>query len=642
MAGLSPACTQADASAMNESLVFRRALQCAAGTLIAAIALIAAMGAALDSGHFREPLIRYIASRVARPVTVEGSLEAHVLSFHPRLIAGQVTIGNPPWMPPGFIARIGELSLSIGLPGFGHPLDIEKLEMKAATLHLVRDSSGRSNWQTEPGKNLPMVRSLSMRDAHVELADALRHLTFEGAVSSYDVKKTGAGPPPLRLEGVGQLNGRPVTFEVDADPLAAASRARPYRFTYAESSSATRLTGSGFLSRPFDFDVLDATFDAAGADLKDLYHLTGVTLVNTGSYRLTGNLARRGSNTRFTDLALNSGQSDVRGTVSIETSDGRPSFDAELNSRALRMADIGAQTTGRDAKTPAEPPMLLSKEELNPATMRRGDGVVHFHAQRVEVGRVPLQDLSAKLTLDHGILVLSPLSAEVLGGRLTLRGRLDATTDNPAADIDLEIFGLQAGELFHDAAAEPPIEGLLRARVAVKGHGSSLHQVAASANGAATAVLSHATIRASLAKLAASDLRGLGLLLTKSAKETPVRCAVASFSAHDGTLAAQSLVIDTDPALIIGDGTIHMDSEALDLVLRGHPKGVRLVPSSTSMRVRGTLARPEIQPGVAQSAGAMVLGALLTPLTSVLTFVGHGATKDADCEALVQAASSMH
>ena len=293
--------------AVNGSLVLRRALLCAAGTLVVAIAVIAALGAALDSGLLRGPFIRMIASRTARRIEVGGVLEMHVFSLHPRLTAERVTIGNPPWMPAGSTAKIGKLSLSIEMPGFGHSFQIEKLEMNAAALQLARDSSGRANWQwTDPalgnGPGLPIIRNLAMPDARVELDDALRHLKFEGTVSAHDVK--GAAAAPLRIEGAGQLNGRAVNFAIDGDPLAAADHAKPYHFTYTESSSGSRLTGDGVLPRPFDFNELDATFDAAGADLRDLYFLTGVTLVNTGSYRLSGSLARRGDHTKFGHLVL--------------------------------------------------------------------------------------------------------------------------------------------------------------------------------------------------------------------------------------------------------------------------------------------------------------------------------------------------
>jgi len=626
---------------MNNSLIIRRGLISSAAALAALILMAAALVAALDAGYFRGPFIRYLAARSGREIQVKGSLEVHLFSLNPRVTAEGVSIGNPPWMPPGLTAEIGGLLLRIECPWFGHAFCIQRLEMQAATLHLMRDSAGRANWQlTDPDKGaeagLPIVRSLSMPNAHVVLDDALRHLQFAGAVSAQGVHSAGE-LQLLRIDGAGRLNGRAATFEILGDPLAIAAHDRPYRFTFAERSSGSRLSGRGFLLRPFGFDQLDTTFDAAGADLKDLYFLTGVTLVNTGSYRLSGKLARRGTSSKFSDLVASSGHSDIRGTVSIDTSSGRPEFGADFNSEVMRLSDLGARAAGREAEPETSTPLLLSNAMLSPSAVRRGDGVVNFQARRVDVGRVSLHAVSAKMSIDHGVLAVAPLLAGVLGGKLTVHLRLDATTDVPTANLNIKISDLQLAQIGHKGTGAPPIEGPLQARVTITGRGSSLHQVAASANGAVTAVLPHGAIRAALAELTGIDLRGLGLLLTKSTEETTVRCGVASFAAHDGTLTAQSLVVDTDRVLIIGSGQIHLDSEALDLTILGHPKGVRLFRLRLPVYARGTLARPSIEIGgrtSAQTAKA-ALGVVLTPLAAVLSFVDPGLSKNADCAALL-------
>jgi uncharacterized protein involved in outer membrane biogenesis len=628
-------------------LAIHRGLKWTIGLLAALVAALAALVGAVETGYFRDPLIRYVATRAGREFRVEGTLETHVFSCDPRLIAERVVIGNPPWMPAGLTAEIGKVTLVIEMPCFGHSFGIEKLEMEGATLHLARDSAGRANWQlTDPSKesdqSLPIIRSLSMPTARVELDDARRHLQFNGTVSAQDVNGPQA-TRPLRIEGTGQLNGRTASFQVDGDPLAAASHDAPYRFVFTERSSGSRLDGSGFLPRPFDFDVLDASFAATGADLKDLYFLTGVTLIHTGAYHASGKMTRRGTNTKFSELAATSGESDIRGAVSIETSSGRPKLVAELNSQFLRTEDLGARAAGRDSESAAGAPLLLSNAALDPSATRRGDALVNYHSRRLDIGRIPLQGVAATMAIDHGVLVVAPLLASVFEGKLTARVRLDASTDDPAAELDLKIADLQLGGYFRDAP-QPPADGLLRARVIVKGRGRSVHQVAASSNGTVTAVLSHGTIRSSLAELTGIDLRGLGMLLGKSVQSTPIRCAIASFQAHDGTLAAQSLIVDTEPVLVTGEGVIHMDSESLDLTLRGHPKGLRLRLRS-ALLVRGTLLHPSvgIQAGsaVAQTAAAVALGVILSPLASVLVFVDPGLAKDADCAGLLAASKTL-
>jgi uncharacterized protein involved in outer membrane biogenesis len=625
-----------------------------AAALAALIVTVAVLAAAVDAGYFRGPLIRILAAHMGRPIRIDGPIEAHIFSLNPRVIAQRVTIGNPSWMPAGLTAEIGKLSLVIALPRFGRSFGIEKLDIEAATLRLARDPTGHANWQlTDPdkgkGAGLPIIHSLSMLDAHVYLDDARRHLRFDGTVSAHDASGV-EGAQPFRIEGAGQLNGRAASFEISGDPLGGVSRDSPYRFVFAERSSGSQLRGRGFLLRPFKLDALDATFDAAGANLKDLYFLTGVTLINTGSYNLSGKLSRRELQFDFSDIVATSGESDVRGHVSIDTSSGRRKLDADFNSQFLRLADLGARAAARGSEpqtgTPPDTatPFLLSDAMLSSGAVRRGDALVSFHARRVDVGRVSLRMVAVKMSIDHGILALTPLQADVLDGKLTAFITVDATGENPAVAADLRFTGLQLAELDHKGTGPPRFEGLLGARITVTGQGRSIHQVAATANGTVTAVLPHGTIRASLAELTGIDLRGLGLAMTKNVRETGIRCGVASFQAQRGILTVQSLIVDTDPVLITGEGAVHLDSEALDLAFRGHPKSMRLLRIRSPVLVRGTLTHPAIdvqaRHSIAQAAEAVALGVVLTPLAAVLAFVDPGLAKDADCAALLATANS--
>jgi uncharacterized protein involved in outer membrane biogenesis len=623
-------------------MLLRRGLIWTAGALGALFALAAALALAMEAGYFRGPLIRFIAFHVGRTITVDGDLHLHVLTLHPRGTAERVTIGNPPWVPPGTTAAVGRLSFALEWPWVHRPLGIIELTMEDAILSLSRNDAGLANWQwTDPrvpdDTLYPLLRRLSVPSAHVLLKDDTRHLQFDGTIMVTEPSPK-EGPPPLRIEGTGQLNGRAVRFGIDGDPLAAADHAKPYRFKFEEQSSGSQLTGGGALPRPFDFRLIDAEFTATGEDLEDLYFLTGVNLINTGRYRLAGKVARRGSKTRFTELQASSGQSDAHGSASIDSSGARAKLDIDLNSQNLRMADLGLRAAGRDPQGGSGPQWLMSDAALNPRAWRQDDTVATFRARRLEVGSIPVQDVAAALAVDHGILTVTPLTGHVFEGALSAHVKANLTTDDPADNLDLKISDLNLERYLPHGAAEAPLKGLLQARVLAKGHGRSLHEFASSADGTLSAAVPHGAIRAVLADLAGLDLRAIGLLFDKHGPEKPVRCGVASFEAHDGLLAAKTLVLDTEQVLIIGEGTIHMDSEAIDLTLRGHPKRPGFRVRSPGL-VRGTLSHPSfaIQPrdAVAQTAAAVALGVLLTPLASALAFVDPGLTKDADCAALM-------
>jgi uncharacterized protein involved in outer membrane biogenesis len=127
-------------------------------------------------------------------------------------------------------------------------------------------------------------------------------------------------------------------------------------------------------------------------------------------------------------------------------------------------------------------------------------------------------------------------------------------------------------------------------------------------------------------------------MLVKSKQETSVLCGLASFRAESGTLTAQSLVLDTDSVLIRGEGAIQLDSESLDLKIRGQPKTMRLLRLRAPLIVQGTLIHPTVgihATNAAQTAEAAAPGALATPLAAMFGFVDAGHATDADCAALL-------
>jgi AsmA family protein len=625
---------------MKSWLIIRRVLASTAVAVAAVPVVLVLLCAALDAGYLHRPFIHWVIARAGRSIQI-GTLQTHLLSLEPRVTAGQVSIGNPPWTPAGVTAEIDKIECVFQMPGFGHGFGFQRLEMDDAKLHLVRDSRGHANWQrTDPDHgpqgDLPLIRSLAMRGAHVELDDALRHLQFNGTVSAQDVPGK-ATPPPLVIQGQGELNGKQADFEITADPLATASRNHAYGFAFAEQSSGSHLSGNGSLLRSFNFDAIDAAFSASGQDLADLYFLTGVTLINTGTYRLSGTVARRGTHTEFKDLAVTSGQSDVQAHVSIDSAGERPKFAADFESAQLRTADLGLRAAGREHDPEADK-LLLSNAVFSPSALRRGDWAVQFRARRIDVSRVSLHEVSARITIEQGVLTVAPMLAELLGGKLWAHLKLDARSDSPISDVDLKLAGAQLARFDRKDTGPPPAEGSLQARLSIRGQGRSIHQVAASADGTVTAVVTHGSIRTSLAELTGIDLRALGLILAKDKQATDIRCGVAGFRAHEGTLSAQSVVVDTDPVLVTVEGQLRLDSESLDFALHGHPKSVRLFRLRAPVLVRGTLVHPAIGikagKAVAQTAEAVALGVILTPLGGILAFVDPGLAKDADCASL--------
>jgi uncharacterized protein involved in outer membrane biogenesis len=610
--------------------------------------LLSVAAVVIAEQHLEALLLHVIKDRTGREVRIAGPFTAHLLARHPSLSASQVSVGNPPWMSPGTMAELGRVVLQLGWRAALPPLEIRRLEIDDAMWHLVREADGRANWQARaqgPGKGPPLMQSLSMPDARVELHDERRHLEFSGHVSAGDAAG-GAVPPALRIAGAGELNGRPVSFSVDAEPLATARHGRPYHFTFEERSSGSRLSGHGYLEQPFDFRVLQGSFAAAGEDMQDLYFLVGLRFPDTGAYRLSGRLIRRDLRFEYRDLAATSGESDMGGTLTVDSSHAPPQLSGELHSHWLRLADLGARAAGRAPPSPPTPGRLIPATPLRVSGMQRSHAQVSFRAHALGVGAVKLTDVRFDLAIDKGVLSVAPFSASLAGGSVSGDARLDAVENPPRGALDLRFNDVRLEQLLGKNTTDPPLAGALSGRVHLSGAGQSLHELAASASGTLTAVVPRGAMRASIAQAASLNVTGALAALYKRHRETGVRCGVASFEAQHGVLDVSSFVLDTDDALITAAGEVRLESETLDLLLRGRPKHAGLTLRS-SVAIRGSLEHPQIRlaghGALAQTGGAVALGVLLTPLATVLAFVSPGLTHNADCAALLaQAQPSDH
>ncbi len=595
-----------------------RLVKSAAAVLLLAIVTGAGVLFAWNADLLRSSFIRFVSWQCGRRIDVRGALHLHLLTRSPRIEAEQVTIDNPPWTRPGITAEVAKLTVTFA-PLLSHQSGLSLLKIDTAQLHFMRDSAGRANWQRvdpdkSPGAPLPMIRALELAHTHLMLVDERLHLVYDGDLSVL-------GPDsaqPLQMEGSGTLNQRAVTFRLKGDALPSASPDKPYAFEFDEASSGTHFTGHGSLPRPFDLGLVDAEFDASGADLRDLYYLVGVSLPNTGTFHLHGRMVRRGSETLFDDLKVVSGQSDVQGQVSLDTQkSGRTLVHADLSSALLRLADVGLRAAGRDPHPDAPPKLFSDVQLITPAT-RGVDATGKYSARRLLLSRVEVSELSAPFTIERGLIKAPEVTGHFMGGNFVLHLDADANQTPAHTRIEMTLTGLQLAQMPHKA--EPsPYEGSLLLQIHAQGRGDSLHALAAGADGNLSAWVLQGTIRASLAELTGVDLRGLGLTLTRSSRDVAVHCAAADFEIHSGVMQPTRFFIDTEPVFISGEGRVLLDPETLDLKLHGEPKRLRILRIKAPVLVQGTLLQPKFSVGVAESG---------------LRLVDRGTPHNADCAAL--------
>jgi AsmA family protein len=651
------------------TLLIRKRTVAVLGLLLALIVVVAVLA---SSSFWRWLIIHKVSAATGRTPSI-GAVEVHLFSRQPGISVENFSLSNASWARPESMLDIKRFEATVSLMSLlrFHPV-FPRVAIDSPRIDFERDAGGRSNWDfasadSRSGKqgssaplHLPVIQELSLNKGVLTAKDQIRKLTFDGQVSVSETQ-TVADSHALKLRGSGSLNAKPFELNLNGEPLISVDASKPYGFDAAITAADIKLVAHASILHPFDLAASQATFHLSGSDLADVYYLTGLALPNTPPYTLAGTLNRDKLEFRIEDFQGTLGSSDVAGKLKIDIAGRRPKLTATLASKQLNLADLAAPlgtqaTPSRKANTLARPDsrkvepaaetskLLLPDADLQVQRVRGMDADVQFDAASVKTAKMPMKQVHFHVRLDDGKINVDPLAFQLPQGEFSGTVAIDAQGATPRTDIDMKLSHVDLEQFRPKSGKEPPLKGQLLGRIKLQGSGSSVHKAAENATGDITLVIPKGEMREAFAELMGIDLsRGLGLILTKNERNTEVRCGVANFKAGGGSLKAATLVIDTTNILVTGQGNIDLQSEALDLSLRGQPKEVRMLRLRTPVTVRGTLSDPKIgvQPGklAAQTAGAVALGTLLTPLAAVLAFVDGGLAKDANCAALTAQAA---
>jgi uncharacterized protein involved in outer membrane biogenesis len=656
--------------------------------LIVAVVLAVAL---FDWNSLRGSVARSISARIERPVSI-GGLHAALFTIHPRVRVTDLRIGNPDWAGGGDMVAIDRLDVQVRwLPLLWGDLVLPRVVAVRPTVRLFRASDGRANWVFGNGRastetknsptRLPVARQLLIESGTLSAEDQIRKLVFQGTVAAE--ASTQAQNSAFRLNGRGELNRKPFQLTITGGPLVWAESHKPYPFQVQMVASDIRATADGVLPKPLDLGELDVNLSLSGQDLADGYYLTGFALPNTPPYSLSGHLKRTGMTFQVSGVNGTLGGSDIHGTINVKVNAGHPVLSADLMSRKLNLADTGpafggqaptaaeeaqaAASTGHPEKaatqhaitkavtqgvTPggdraaAADKYLLPTAKLQVERLRGMDATVHYRAQEVKAQTMPLRAVDAQLRLKDNVLRIDPFAFTMPEGKVAGRTVIDVRHDVPAEDVDLRLTDVQLDQFHTKGDSMPPFEGTLVGRLKLHGTGDSVHAFASSADGTLSMVVPHGEIEQAFAELTSINVaNGLGLLLTKKDQQTPVRCGIADFTAHQGVAQVKQIVLDTQVVLITGKGDVNLHDEKIDLSLNGQSKKFRIGVARTPVLIGGTLRHPSI--GVktgklaSQGAVALALGTLATPFAAIAAFIDPGLNKSADCQALLQDAKNM-
>ena len=519
------------------------------------------------------------ASALDRPVTIRGGVEL-AWSLRPTLVVLDVTIGSRSDEPPGELGRIGRLEVGLDLlPLLRGAVELNRLLVADATIaprareprrDREADSAPDPTGSATPAP-LPVAREVRLERIRLRIPAGDTRPARELAIAELD----GRLPDPagaLEVEATGALDGLPVSLRLGlTSPLALLER------------------------------------------------------------RLV----------RLEPIAIRLGESDLEGALSLDPGGPRARLEGTLTSRRLELPPLAAALDG-SAVSAAAGAKRRDREEVagragrvipdlpvELSGLRGVEAELRLRVGELVTGGPTLRDLDLPLRLGAGRLEAGPIGVGLAGGRIAGRIEADGVQSRPSLRVELAGRGIATAPLQRELAVEPSLESTLDLDLELTGRGETLAELLASADGELTAALRGGRLRALALDRMAGGMREAARALAGQGGDgwVELRCAAVDLPIRAGTAELRVAVVETARARLTGEGRLDLGSERLDLTLLPRSRGPTL-SIAVPVRVRGTLAAPEIsldQREAARRAALGLLGALLFPPAALAAFADLGA-----------------
>ncbi len=615
----------------------------------------------LDRWDAARPYIsRFATTALGREVAITGPLDVDVGRVT-RIRLHGLSVANADWGKAPYLLRIGDLDISVAVwPLLSGDVVIPVLRFANVDADLERMKDGRANWQFGSGKpaapqpassepaQLPLVQSLEVRDTRVRFDDRALDKQADLAI---DRLRLGEDEQRRQMtaDGAGSYQGQPASLKAKMGSLTVLQAGKePYPLELSLIAGDFHADISGTVAEPLALEGLDLKLDIRGEDLSNLFPLVGIPIPPSPPYHLAGRLERKGPAWVFRQFAGKLGTSDMRGTASAVLGGARPRIEADITSNLLDLKDlgpfIGASEGGSEARTPIQRPggRILPDKEIDLSKLNAVDAKIDFKGTRIVTPQVPIDRLDAKVSLENGTFRAQPVSFAIGEGTVKFFMSLYGAEQPVRSDIEASIQRVDLKRLLAGSDFVTKTAGVFNGHIKLASTGTSVAQIAGTSTGEVTVVLTNGRFSQLLIELAGLDIaESLGFLI-EGDRSIPVRCIIADFTANQGVFNTRTLAFDTTDTNIVGDGSINMRDEKLDLHLRAYPKDFSPFTLRTPIAVQGTLGSPDAFPdpvdiGV-EGIAKKVLNGIITVVGGLLPPVDMGPGKNEPCAAMVEEA----
>ncbi|ELY5925703.1 AsmA family protein [Cronobacter sakazakii] len=669
-----------------------------AGVFLLLVVVAIIIIATFDWNRLKPTINQKVSTELNRPFAIRGDLgvvwernkdEPGWRSWvpWPHVHAEDVVLGNPPDIPQVTMIHLPRVEATLApLALLTKTVYLPWIKFRKPDAQLIRLSEKTNNWtfdmKQSEGEAAQQPSSWSFRldnilfdqgrvrvDDNVSRADVEilidplgKPLPFNEVTGDKDKKGNDkVGDYVFGLKARGTYNDQPLRGSGKiGGMLALKSEGTPFPVQADLRSGDTRVAFVGTVNDPMNMGGVDLQLKFAGNSLGDLYELTGVLLPDTPPFETDGRLVAKinsdkGSVYDYRGFNGRIGESDIHGSLTYSQRKPRPKLEGDLESRQLRLADLGpligvdsgagAEKSKNSEQKKGEKPAQPGDKVLPHDTFETNkwdvmDADVRFKGRRIEHStRLPISDLTTHIVLNNGDLHLKPLKFGMAGGTIDANIHLDGDKQPMQGAAEIQARRLKLKELMPDVELMQRTLGELNGDAKLRGTGNSVASLLGTSNGNLKLLMNDGVISRNLMEILGLNVGNFIVGQIFGDDEVRVNCAAANLNLTNGVARPEIFAFDTENALINITGTTSFADERLDLTINPESKGVRFVTLRSPLYVRGTFKDPDygVKPGplIARGAVAAALATLVTPAAALLALISPSEGSENQCSAIL-------
>lgn len=656
----------------------KRLLAVVGGLAVVMAAGLVAIVSSYDYNRFKPMIEEIVREATGRELTLGGDIHLDI-GLVPALVVKDVAFRNAAWGSRKNLVTVRHFEVEVAvIPLVRGQIDVKRVVLVEPDILVETDGAGRSNLAFHTGKKGKKEKAAPKPAAGKEAAGemglpnvAMGRVSVEKGRFTFRDGETGKqwtagiehfnleaeGPEsPVAMEFSGEWNGKPFRLSGTLGALRAmVAPDRRWDLNLSAKASGVSADVEGGIRDLLNGRGIELKVRSRIHSLPEAGKLADVSpLPDPGAVSVDFLLSDPAPGRwKIDPFSVTFGESDLSGNMGIDLSGKRPGVELALNSEKLDLRPILAPvagpppagsglTGGEGFKTPGEGESrkgrVFPDDPLPLSGLTAVDAKLRLRARRVILPRIALQDLSVDVSLANGRLVADPVKAVVGGGRMA--GKLTLASKGRTAVVDtvLAVDGLDLEKVLMELGKGDIAEGYVDAEVAFSGRGGSVAGIMAGLSGKSRIVMAEGRLNSGYLDILGGNLAG-GILkilnpLAAADKYTDVNCLVSGFVVREGQAEVTALLLDTGAMSVVGDGTIDLGRERLDISLKPSAKEgagdftLSLGELAKPFRLGGTFAKPKV--GVDTQESALALGkalggaALMGPAGILAAFTAKG------------------